>query len=282
MSSLLTHPRNLDEPEVRAAACRASDGDADCSPWPLQPSGEVAFNELRHGLPLRLGRFASTSTSRRPSRRSGRRRASGAATWSRSASRSASAPAATTSRSCSPSTHDGEHLLAGLPHGMLLLMRRDGTEHELLPRVLIDGRLLTDIHSILGVAGGFVVTGALPGTGRRRPLRPRTRQPRAYAFAAAERGTRAAWSGVTCAACTLLLLRLGDHFHAVRLATGQPRRAVPAAPALAHAGAADAARSCRYRAGGDAQRERRDRDVRLDPTATPLRLALWQPGARPI
>ena len=55
----------------------------------------------------------------------------------------------------------GEWLLAAVKHhGPIHAWRVDGTAAEILPRPMIDGRVLSQVESVIGVIGGFVVSGS--------------------------------------------------------------------------------------------------------------------------
>jgi hypothetical protein len=219
---LLTQPRNLDEPDVQAAARRLT------SPMRLfavavAASGEVAFSELRHGLPVPLGRFRLDLELPVPVRlgspdQQGPR-------W-----RGELEPVPFPFRFGPGGNHEpllfafdhaGEWVLASLQHGILLLMRRDGSAQEMLPRALVDDRLLTDVHGVQGVMGGFVVHGAIAGqvvavhydlVNRRAGLYRFTATPGELARGREWRYLRRRHT---------LLVRLGDRFNWVNLTTGR-------------------------------------------------------------
>jgi hypothetical protein len=115
----------------------------------------------------------------------------------------------------------GEWLLASLQHGLLLLLRRDGSRHEMLPRALVEGRLLTDVHAVLGVSGGFVVAGAVAGVVVAVYYDLGQRRASTYHFpaTAGELARGVAWRYHRSRHA--LLVRLGERFAWVHLATGR-------------------------------------------------------------
>jgi hypothetical protein len=59
----------------------------------------------------------------------------------------------------------GDWLLAATEGGMLYAWKTDGSEEEILPRGQFNGEMLTKVLDVIGVAGGFVVAGALRDQG---------------------------------------------------------------------------------------------------------------------
>lgn len=228
---LLTHPRNLDEPDVHAAARRVTD-DVRLFAVAVAPSGEVTLEQMRHGLPVRLGRFALDLDLPLPATATPGPEPSGE--W-----RGPLEPVGFPFRFGPGGNHepflfafdaDSRHLLAALPHGLLLLMKRDGTASELLPRVLFDGRLMSDVHGIVSVWGGFVVTGSMMGQLLAAHYDLATRTVRVYPFAA---GAAQITRGVEWRYLRrphAIALRLAGQFSWVRLATG--RRDEPYPPGM--------------------------------------------------
>src|SRR5262249_36315720 len=53
----------------------------------------------------------------------------------------------------------GERILVAGQNGLLHSWRIDGAGSEMLPRALFEGRPLTAVEAVVGVAGGFVVAG---------------------------------------------------------------------------------------------------------------------------
>jgi hypothetical protein len=157
---LLTHPRNLQEEDVRAAALRANT-DTRLLALALDGNGEASLSELRHGAPVPLRRFRVDFNAKMPF------------------------PVADTPSPARPSEWRGDLDPVGFPfrfgtdpvgpnlfdfdidHEWLLTASRDGLLHawrtdgskkmELLPRALVQGRLVDNIEAVVGVTGGFVV-----------------------------------------------------------------------------------------------------------------------------
>jgi hypothetical protein len=53
----------------------------------------------------------------------------------------------------------GERILVIGRHGLLFTWGIDGSDPEILPRPLVDGRLMMPVTGVIGVAGGFVLSG---------------------------------------------------------------------------------------------------------------------------
>jgi hypothetical protein len=229
---LLTVPRNLDEPDVQTAARRLG-ADTRLFAVAVQSSGEVAFSELRHGLPVPLTRFRLDLDAPFPRCASAPPRAGTgqpACAWHGDLE-----PVGFPFRFGPGGKHEplmfafdqaGDWLLAALAHG-LLLMRRDGSAFEMLPRVLVDGRLLTDVHGVLGVTGGFVVTGAVPGQAVAAHYDLQTRKVRVHAFAAAGAQLARGLEWRYLRRRHTLLVRLGEQFAWAHLHTGMSDQPVP-------------------------------------------------------
>jgi hypothetical protein len=218
---LLTQPRNLDEPDVQTAARRVKP-DTRLFAVAVESSGEAVFSELRHGLPVPLGRFRlDLEVPTTPARVA----APGpAAEWQGELE-----PVGFPFRFGPGSSHDpllvaidldSEYLLVALGHSLLLLMRRDGSTFEILPRVLIEGRLLVDIHGVLGVHGGFVVTGAVPGQVVAAHYDLASRKVHLHRFPAATAQLTRGVEFRYLARWRLLMLRLGEDHSSIHLPTG--------------------------------------------------------------
>jgi tetratricopeptide (TPR) repeat protein len=223
---LLTAPRNLDEPDLQAAARRVGP-QTRLFAVAVAASGEAALCELRRGLPVPLGRFRLDLDVPGPARLAGP-----AGEW-----RGEVEPVGYPFRFGPGGNHEpllfafdqaGEWLLAALQHGLLLLMRRDGSAHEMLPRALVEGRLLSDVHGVLGVTGGFVVTGGVPGQVVAVHYDLASRQVNVHAFAAGASQLTRGLEWRYLRRRHALLVRLGDEFSWVHLATGQRDQPFPA------------------------------------------------------
>jgi hypothetical protein len=164
---LLTHPRNLLEPDMAAAACRLRPG-ARLFAVAVDEHGEVQFSQVRHGVPLILNRFhvdldrTLASHVRRTDGPFG-----SLTSWTGDIE-----PIGFPFRFGIAGQHGpfhfafdaaGEWLLLATLGGMLHAMRTDGSRMEVLPRGMVEGTVLCLATQVLGVAGGFVVIGQPPG-----------------------------------------------------------------------------------------------------------------------
>ena len=159
---LLSHPRNLRETEVAAAARRIAPGTR-LYALAVDGHGESLFAELKNGAPIPLTRFR-IDLSRRPvlSRQSSDvPRLAGS--WQGDVEPIGFPFLFGVSRGSRSFLFDfdyeGTRLLAATDNGMLFASRRDGSEHEVLPRGFHDGTVLRNLEAVLGVAGGFAVAG---------------------------------------------------------------------------------------------------------------------------
>jgi hypothetical protein len=162
---LLTHPRNLNEEEVLAAARRVR------APLRLfavavDAHGEVHLHELRHGLPVTLCRIPIDLDA--PAAEPAAHTTASGAPWQGDVER---VPfpfqfglASNRDRFLFAFDHAGAWLLGATQFGMLCATRTDGSGHEILPRARWGEKTLTDVEQVLGVSGGFVVVGRLPGS----------------------------------------------------------------------------------------------------------------------
>lgn len=160
---LLTHPRSLTEPDVAAAARRLQPGTR-LFAVSVDETGAVQLAEVRHGTPVKLGQFqvdlALGSQVRHP--RPTPAAAEPLAPWTGS-----SEPIGFPFRFGPQGRideiafdHDGEWVVLADQKRMLYAFRVDGTQSEVLPRVLINSSgFLRRIDALLGVAGGVVAAG---------------------------------------------------------------------------------------------------------------------------
>jgi hypothetical protein len=223
---LLTHPRNLVEPDVAAAARCLPRGDR-LFAVAVDGHGEVRFHELRHGAPVTLGRFHLSEVRGQRSEVRGQ-----TAGWVGDCE-AVGFPfrfgvGGTAESLLFAFDAAGDWLLIAWQHGMLLAARTDGSAHELLPRPMVNGRVLADVHLVIGVAGGFVVAGAVPGTLAAAHYDFSTRQVRLHEFPCTHAQLIGGFEWRYQRSRHALLLRAGEQFHAVRLDTGQRDLAVPA------------------------------------------------------
>jgi hypothetical protein len=156
---LLTQPRNLLDDEIRAAALRAVPETRILS-LALHENGNAVLSELRQGVPLPLRQFRVRVT------------AAGALpdvtppveeAWHGDIEPIGFpfrfGPTGQIGRHHFDFDLDGQWLLTAMRKGMLFVWATDGSRRmEVLPRAMVNGRLLESIDAICGVAGGFVVS----------------------------------------------------------------------------------------------------------------------------
>jgi hypothetical protein len=165
---LLTHPRNLAEPDVCAAA-RTAGPATRLFALTVDAKGSAELNELRHGYPVALGRFRIDldRPAPAPRPRPERPRRPAAEAWVGDVEPVGFPFRFGLSGQRGPLLftfdHSGAWLLTASLNGMLHLTRTDGTGYEVLPRPLVGGEVLLAPDAVLGVMGGFVVAGALCG-----------------------------------------------------------------------------------------------------------------------
>jgi hypothetical protein len=162
---LLTHPRNLREEDVTAAARRVGPGTRLFS-LALDGAGEADLSELRHGVPVKVRHFRvdfsvpAPPPPARPAARPGT-----ALPWLGDVEPigfpfrfGLGSPV---QKGLFAFDDAGEWLLTVSGGGMLHAWKTDGSGTEVLPRGMCNGCLLTRIDAVLGVAGGFVVGGTV-------------------------------------------------------------------------------------------------------------------------
>jgi hypothetical protein len=162
---LLTHPRNLAEEDVTAAAHRANQTTR-LFAVAVTERGDVQFSELKHGVPLTLSQFhVNLEKSQPPPAEPPVRDPD--QPW-----RGDVEPVpfpfrfGITNNRYGGFFFDfdaaGKHLLVASSNGMLHAVRTDGSRFEVLRRAMIDldgKKVLTQLRQVKGVAGGFVVVG---------------------------------------------------------------------------------------------------------------------------
>jgi hypothetical protein len=167
---LLTHPKNLAEPDVVAATrSRATDRGTRIFAVSVDSGGQLEFAELRRGLPVVLARSRITITEERaatviPSSAAPLAMGRG---WKGNVERIPFPfQCGTLDRIDCPQNDGrchfdfdeaGERILVVGRFGLLFCWRIDGTDVEILPRPLVDGEVLRAPRTVIGVAGGFVV-----------------------------------------------------------------------------------------------------------------------------
>ncbi len=234
---LLTHPRNLAEPDVAAAARRVRPGTR-LFALAVDGHGDAQLCELRRGAPVPLTRFR-VDLERRPAPKPEPRPVE----WARPPWRGdvervgfpfqfgiGGTPAGNFFQFAFD--HAGEWLLTGTGDAMLYATRTDGSRTEVLPRGFVDGLVVGNFQAVLGVVGGFVVVARVPA-----PLALhydfRTRTCKAHRFppdpAAPPDGPRNTACWYLRRLHTLVVQHLGEPPQFVNLSTGNQ----DAYPALA-------------------------------------------------
>jgi hypothetical protein len=159
---LLTHPRNLKEPDVAAAARRAG-GETRLFALAVDAHGSVELSQVRHGAPVTISRFHIDLDRPGPVPAAPPRREE-LAPWQGDVE-----PVAFPFRFGAEAAQGpflfafddaGEHLLTASRLGVLHLTRLNGSQSEALPRGFHNGTVLSKPQQIVGVAGGFVVIGS--------------------------------------------------------------------------------------------------------------------------
>ena len=167
---VLTHPRSLEEEEVRRAA-QEVDSSTRLFALTLDRLGQGALLELRHGSPLTIRQFRLDLSSRRQSVEPPPTKATD---WTGDVEPigfpfrfgiAGNIPAL-------GYDFDGseKHLLTACWQGLLHLWRIDGTLVEILPRACYSGRVVSEVAAVVGVMDGFVVVGRLTQKGERPQL----------------------------------------------------------------------------------------------------------------
>jgi hypothetical protein len=161
---LLTHPRSLAEPDLAAAARRATPPTR-LFAVAVNDAGAVQFAELKHGTPVPLSRFQIDLSQAIHDTPPACPEAGSATGWTGDVE-----PIGFPFRFGIVGTllengfdfdQSGEWLLTASSGGILHAWRVDGPQVEILPRGCVAGRVLTQVDAVLGIAGGFVVAGRL-------------------------------------------------------------------------------------------------------------------------
>jgi hypothetical protein len=155
---LLTHPRNLQEDDVRAAALGA-DRETRLLALALDGHGQAGLSELRHGVPVPLRQFrvdfTAAATPPAPPEEF-------PAPWRGDIEPIGFPFRFGTDGQIAPwrfgFDYEGRWLLTATRGGLLHAWKLDGSgAMEMLPRPLVWGRPPDSVDGVLGVAGGFVV-----------------------------------------------------------------------------------------------------------------------------
>jgi hypothetical protein len=163
---LLTHPRALREEDVRAAARRVTSGTR-LFALALDGSGRASLEELKHGVPVPVTQFRVNFAAVPPPAAPRPPVVwSGPGLWHGDVEPVAFPFQFGASGPLRPDLIDfdqsgGWLLTVGYRGRMLHLWKTDGSRTEILPRPMLEDRLLGDVRAVLGVAGGFVVGGAI-------------------------------------------------------------------------------------------------------------------------
>jgi hypothetical protein len=153
---LLTHPRNLAEADVQAAACRARPG-VRLFALAVDEHGSAAFSELRRGKPVPLTKF---SIDLNPPVQPAKAATPSATGW-RGDVEAVPYPfvfgpggghICRLAFDCA-----AEWLLVATSDGMLYATHIATGRTEVLPRGVVDGKVATSVERLEGVRGGFVV-----------------------------------------------------------------------------------------------------------------------------
>lgn len=154
---LLTHPRNLLEPDVHAASLRINTPSR-LFALAVDAHGTAQLSMIRHGLPVVLRQMrVDLSNPVKHSRTTGQR-----TPWTGDVEPIPIPFCIRQSRpgpSCSAFDYTAKWFLLSGPEGILQAYRTDDQEIESLPRACHDRVVLRSVKAILGVAGGFVVLG---------------------------------------------------------------------------------------------------------------------------
>ncbi len=164
---LLSHPRNLAEPDVSAATLRAGPN-LRLFALTVEEHGAVQFCEMRHGRPLTLASFRvdwPKPEKSKPSQSVSKEAIGLDRPWT-----GAIEPVGFPFRFGLQNRlehprfdfdTDSERLLLAGSNGMLYAWNIQRNDLEILPRGLFEGQVLEQVDTVLGVAGGFIVTGRI-------------------------------------------------------------------------------------------------------------------------
>lgn len=160
---LLTHPRNLAEEDVAAAARRAAPGTR-LFALTAAPDGQVALHELKRGHPVLVSRFRVDPTQAAPPPPEPSPQADWRP-WSGDVEPIPLPFRIGLVTQLDPHKfdfdHDGEWLVALSAKDWLYVWKLDGTRAEILPRGRWKGQYMTGVEAVFGVAGGCVLTGEI-------------------------------------------------------------------------------------------------------------------------
>jgi hypothetical protein len=225
---LLTHPRNLREPNVSAAARRLRP-DARLFAVTVDGAGHAELAEFRHGAAVSIAQFRVDLSLKQPEIQTAADAAPNEATgpWSGDIERLAFPFRFGITTPIGPFalSPSGKYLLVSSANGMLHLHQPQGSEFEgVLPRGVYKGEVLRSIHAILGVPAGFVVAGQVGAELVAFHYRLVDHKCVAHVMGAAD-GQQ--WQWFYFAAFDSLVVRRGVVSHGVDLNTGERWENVP-------------------------------------------------------
>ncbi|MGE3804127.1 MAG: hypothetical protein AB7K24_05575 [Gemmataceae bacterium] len=225
---LLTHPRSLAESDVSTAA-RKLMGDTRLFGLAVDEQGQAQLSEFRRGtpMPLRSFRVDLTLPETVPPRVA------------------PSVPASDWQGDIEPIgfpfrfglsgkvthadfTMDESWLLAVTSMGLYFAASTDGAHMELLPRPLHAGKLLSNIHAVLGVAGGFAVAGQIDNLLVFAHYDLHARRVKLHVLDSLKQGERPAWRWFYFKDAHVVVADCHGATRAVDLATNQHAFQIPA------------------------------------------------------
>ncbi|MCI0464449.1 MAG: hypothetical protein L0Z62_46545 [Gemmataceae bacterium] len=168
---LLTHPRNLAEPDVSAAARRAGNGTR-LFAVAVDEHGAARFSEVKHGVPMTLSQFQIVFPKTERTHAPGTPRTvspewEALPPWQGDVEPigypfrlGLSGPV---KRHGLTFDAEGKWLLALTTDGLLHAFKIDGSWGEVLPRGRVGAAILEEPEAVLGVADGFVAIGRMAG-----------------------------------------------------------------------------------------------------------------------
>jgi hypothetical protein len=163
---LLSHPRSLNEADVRTAARLAPAGTR-LFALTLDREGGAGLVELKRGAPVAVREFHVDLTLAQERPLSEAPTPMSAGDWEGSVEPIPFPFRFGIGGVVGPRGFDFDGraaaLLTASPHGMLHLWKTDGTLLEILPRGLVDGQVVKNVYTVVGVGDGFAVVGALAG-----------------------------------------------------------------------------------------------------------------------
>ena len=163
---LLTHPRNLAEPDV-AAAARCLQAGSRLFALTVDDAGRAALAELRHGVPVGVAQFRIDWALKARDRAPLPPVVGAAPEGWRGDVEPIPFPfrfGLTTRPTHFAFDQAGAILLIASGNGVLHAHRADGSLTEVLPRGMYLGTVLTEVESVLGAPNGFAVCGRLNTT----------------------------------------------------------------------------------------------------------------------